>query len=1105
MRLTLVVLMVILSLAAFRLMIIQGDYYREVSDNKRIKDILVKAPRGNIYDRNGKLLAGTRPSFTAQLLADDIGRKDPDENNKNLLELIGFLEGDGVDYGENSPIESKAFVYAEEADYYKEDMIPEDKVLKLILDQDLVPEIFNRAQEGGFSPASRALNALETKGIIMPVRIESNQPLKLKMTDEDDYKDFLKRQGLEEGKPEEVLLGLIKEDETVIRRLLNHPESRELVYGILEDKKLSTNIQLEDYVLKADRMFIENKAQLHKLDKRVNVDSDPKDDFVNLTSKYSLPLLLSYVDTEEGKEPLVPAEILISMLEKKTKKDLTVQAVLGPEDTVKVDFIDEEKKNKEKPMDYLIRLAKEEGVLENFITDKRIVFLAQEANTQAGILPNISVIEWEYISTIEKEDLIKKYKSKSQAPTDVLAAMAKYYSIEEIDNPHLIKLIQLYIDMEKQGHLSYQPLNVAYGLNEETVAKIEEQIGPDKGIQISAEPVRFYPEGTRAAHALGYVGKIAQPDEIKEFIEDKGYTPGELIGKTGMEEAFESILKGEDGKTVVEVDSSGNKTSVLKEIPPIRGSSLYLSVDLDLQRVAEDALRQTLESLRAGENFQSKWGEGILRINEREGRPHTNANSGAVVVLDVHTGEILAMANEKTYDPNLFSTGISESDWKSLFPVDDTNPLADRPLLNVAMQTEVAPGSIFKLLTSLTALEKGLSADREILDSGAIEIGDHTFGCWMWNQGLGTHGWESMYGAIQDSCNYYYYMLAMGQDPHSGDDIGMTVGVEDIRAMAIKLGLDEPTGLEINIPYEASGRMPDPEEKRYLLKVLLEDFLDENLKDFLPEKLAKNEREFDSIKEAILTLLDEDLDRDTVYDRIEELGLDMQKTFANGDNFSDRIKYSYMDQSDWNLTDMLNVVIGQGQNAYTPLQMANYVSIFANGGYRNTTSLVKEVRNWDDSQILLNKEPERFRVPLNDYDHLSQIGLGMNMAAKVGTLDQVFGNFPVEVALKTGTAERDGINPETKEAFDDYSWMVAFAPYDDPQIAICTLLYQAGSGSNGAVIVREVVGEYLKLDPNSHLYDEYEEEILEEDYNENDYVDYEDDENLDEYNYPPEE
>ena len=172
---------------------------------------------------------------------------------------------------------------------------------------------------------------------------------------------------------------------------------------------------------------------------------------------------------------------------------------------------------------------------------------------------------------------------------------------------------------------------------------------------------------------------------------------------------------------------------------------------------------------------------------------------------------------------------------------------------------------------------------------------------------------------------------------------------------------------------------------------------------------------------------------------------------------------SAFEQVSWNITDTLNVLISQGQNSYTVLQMVNYMSIFANGGYKNKLTLLKSIKNHKNEVVLFENKPEFEKIQLNNYENLNHIKKGLNMASKTGSLKEVFGKLKVEIGVKTGTAQRSGKNPVTGENFDDYSWMIAFAPYENPEIAITTVIFQGGSGSNAAPLTREIISRYFEL------------------------------------------
>jgi len=613
--------------------------------------------------------------------------------------------------------------------------------------------------------------------------------------------------------------------------------------------------------------------------------------------------------------------------------------------------------------------------------------------------------------------------------------------------------------LSKQGYRAYQPINIAYGIRNSTVARIEEGKLDIPGVSVSIEPVRYYPMGETAAHILGYMGKISQPFELKKYIDELGYSPNDIIGKIGVEQNFEEYLNGVDGTRQVEVDVMGNTIKVLDEQKAIPGNNLYLTIDAKLQKIAEDSLKKALEQIQKGGEFESEWG------NYNYSKTFKNATSGSVVAIDVKTGELLAMANYPAYDPNLFATGISTADYDSLKPEHEEDPLAPRPLYNIALQTAVQPGSTFKMITGLAALEKGLSPTKEIYDAGYVEIGGQRFGCWLWNDSKRLHGWENLYDAIRDSCNYYFYSLTLGRNVRTGQEIGVRITIDDILKTASNFGLNDKTGVEI--PGEKSGGVPDPNVKVNNTKRSLRTYLNKNIKNFIMENEKLTNKEIEKAKDEIVSWVgqEETLTRNEVIRRLNSLKIDGErKVEGQKVNMVDMIKYTYLNQSGWQQGDTLNISIGQGQNAYTPIQMANYIAILANGGYKYRVTTIDKVESYDGDKVVFKPEREVERIELNNYDNLKHVGEGMALVtAPGGTSHSAFRNFPIQVAAKTGTAQNQARNPVTGEEYDNFAWYVAYAPYDDPQIAIAAVIFQGGSGGYAAPVVKEIVAQYMGL------------------------------------------
>lgn len=1076
-----VFLMLILSFRLATLTIAEGDHYRYLSDNKRLKEVYTTAPRGEIRDRYGRLIAGNKPVFTVQLLKDELNIIDKKAKNLSFLTLIRLLEEDGVDYVDEYPLQLNIFKYKSMDDNIKEDLNPNEKIVDLIIKNNLLPEILNTYYVNGqysehyqFITANRAINALKSKNINVPISAEiDGDGFHLAFDDSINILNWKKEHGISENStPLTMLIELIDNDKTIIRKIMDHPISRLLIYGLLEDKGLKGNIILEEYSLSYEDEYLKQKLSLMKDYNYVTLTSSAKDDFVNIFKEVSLRNFLERIiksEDEPNDKAIIPGEILIDLLKEKgvaTSVDIEISEdnnaviykYIGGADTLKSD-----------PLDTLIGQVVESDVLYDLLSSDIIKPLAQEQLLSDGVNPRISISEdFEYVAMNNLKNWYSRNNiEEGTSVEEGFQQIRENYKIDKSLSKYEARaILVIYDQLNKQGHLAYQPINIAYDIKESIVAKIEEGLMEYPGINISIEPVRYYPEGSTAAHILGYLGKISQPEEIEKYVEQNKYSPNAIIGKTGVEEYFEDILKGESGVKKVEVDVVGNTTKVIEEKRPVPGNNLYLSIDLKLQQVAEKSLQQTLDKLSTGGIYESPWGNYQFGTHKRKRRPYINATSGAVVAIDVKTGQVLAMASSNPYDPNLFATGISSTDWESLFPEDESNPLAPRPLLNIATQTAIQPGSTFKMVTGLSALEKGLNPNKKIRDMGYVQIGTKKFNCLIYTTNGGTHGYENLYEALRDSCNYYFYSLAMGKNQRTGESIGVKLEIEDIVEMSKKLGLNDKTGIEMNIPKEQSGGVPNPQRKIINTKYLLKRSLEKDLSKYLkPGNNMDEEREKEIIDEILSWLeLETPLTRNEVIRRLDKMGFEPEKRFpGERSGLADRIKFDYINQAGWNITDTLNVTIGQGQNSYTPIQMANYVATIANGGYRNKLTLVDNIKNYNNTKTLFIHETDQERIELNNYENLDHIKKGMGMVSSDGSARRVFEKFPIKVATKTGTAERSGINPSTGDTFDDFAWFVGFAPFDEPEIAVAAVIFQGGSGGYAGPMVRDIMAEYLGL------------------------------------------
>jgi penicillin-binding protein 2 len=337
-------------------------------------------------------------------------------------------------------------------------------------------------------------------------------------------------------------------------------------------------------------------------------------------------------------------------------------------------------------------------------------------------------------------------------------------------------------DAVEQGELNpFEPIYLKRNVDRDTAFIIEEQHLNLPGVQVVADPVREYPTGSTTANILGYVGPI--PAEQADELQDEGYNIyTDKIGLTGVEAVAEQYLRGTPGRKHVEVDIAGRELRTISDaIPAVPGDSVILSLDADLQQFTEEALQRTLD----------EW----------------NVKQGAVVILNVKTGEVLTMVSLPSYDNNLFATGIDAKTYQDLL----SDP--QRPLVNFAISGQQPPGSSFKVITAAGALNEGvLTPSTTFRCDGSLLVPNkyfpddpsmaQKFVCW-WPWG---HGDLNVIGGLAYSCDIFFYRTGGG----FGDQEGL--GVDRLAYYATQFGLGEKSG--IDLPGEASGLVPNPTWKR---------------------------------------------------------------------------------------------------------------------------------------------------------------------------------------------------------------------------------------------------------------------------------------------------
>src|SRR5262245_15351996 len=282
-------------------------------------------------------------------------------------------------------------------------------------------------------------------------------------------------------------------------------------------------------------------------------------------------------------------------------------------------------------------------------------------------------------------------------------------------------------------------------------------------IQVETQPQRFYRFGSLAAQVLGYIGEIS-PRELEDGkLAEAGYKAGDIIGKGGIEKNYDKILRGKDGKKRVVVDSRGRPIRDLDEIPPVKGQDVILTLDLDLQKTAEDQFDNVHET-------------------------------GAAIAEDPQSGEILAMVSKPGFDPNVFAANLISSEHRDEVIDVITDP--DHPLLNKAIQGRYPTGSTWKLMMATAALEEGVitSKNSRIPCGGGIQVGNRFVHC------MRNHGAPDIHTAIVQSCDGYFYRL------------GLKLGVDKIHDWVSRFGMGDRTG--VDLPGEYRGTIPDREWKK---------------------------------------------------------------------------------------------------------------------------------------------------------------------------------------------------------------------------------------------------------------------------------------------------
>lgn len=370
--------------------------------------------------------------------------------------------------------------------------------------------------------------------------------------------------------------------------------------------------------------------------------------------------------------------------------------------------------------------------------------------------------------------------NENMSPWELLNHYKKSYKItQDLEPEEFRRLVGMRYEMKKTGFSINQAYVIAEDVSATVVSKIKERQNEFPGVSVTEDFFRQYTQGNLGAHILGRIGKI-YGEEYSE-LKDKGYAINDLVGKEGIEKICEDYLRGTDGSKNIFYGKDAELLDNEGDYPATPGNYVMLTIDANLQRAAEESLAKHIQQIAAT-------GAG----QERRGG---DADSGAAVVIDIKSGDVLALASYPTFDPASFNEMYNEL----------SNDPA-KPLWNRAISGTYTPGSTFKPLTAIAALSTGaISLDEELPCDGIYtHFDDYQPKCWIWAEQNKTHGTQDVTKAIENSCNCFFY------------ETGRITGIDAIAEYAKIMGLTEKTGIELK--EEVSGNVASPEYKKSIYK-----------------------------------------------------------------------------------------------------------------------------------------------------------------------------------------------------------------------------------------------------------------------------------------------
>jgi len=579
--------------------------------------------------------------------------------------------------------------------------------------------------------------------------------------------------------------------------------------------------------------------------------------------------------------------------------------------------------------------------------------------------------------------------------------------------------------VEMQSYSGYQAVDISSNIKRETAIAFMQKLNDLPGVDVKQEPIRSYPFGKLASNVLGYVGKISTSgkDETEAYTE-RGYdVSSDIIGMSGLEAAEEDRLKGTAGGSVVEVNKNGRVINEFASKAPYPGQNIKTTINADVEYAAEQALKTSLENLRKNANSDERSYTG-------------NATRGAAIAFDPHTGGVIALASYPNFDPNDFAN----------------------PLYNYATMGLTPPGSTFKPLTAIAGLETGaITPGTEVDDEAVFEDNGKVIARFDADGKLGT---LDLVGAIAHSSNAYFMSVGRWLREKCGEDILAQYAWKFGLGVKPNSGISPSTGIEIkenfgqvynsysiksNFGQQAEWKvMQDLLNKVYAKNISIDLYTsdsDTKYKDIVKFKASIKETIKDYViagkfdKDKFSQLLNEFMESSPVYKGVTLSNSDMNSILRGVNS----IVISYISQADAPGA-MYSASIGQGNDNFTLLQVANYIATIANGGKRYKVHLVDQITDSTDGSVVYKNNPEVVEDTKVSQATLNTVKEGMKQVNTIGTAAGKFTDFPFATAGKTGTEDPYSSNEFEKQiGRTSYALYVGFAPADNPKIAVATI------------------------------------------------------------------